>query len=173
MSKFIFIFSFMYNPERKVLFDFCIDRLQGQIKEHKLDAKILIHELGKDKELTNSFINRYSDYYSFSYSDDIFNRAWSFNKVIRNIRLEEDTTLILMDTDLIVKNDWISNLNKYKIDKFMVGWSGVWYLNKKYTKYVMNDEADIETFKKTDWKEIGSYHVPNIDGSAGRYYICF
>lgn len=163
--KFLFIFPFSYNEERYKLFNFCIKKLNNQLQKFNIDSNLLLHEIGKTSLLCSEFKELF-DYYHFScYNEDIFNKAWNINKIVKNFEFKENTYLILMDCDLLVKDDWIKNL-KYQKD-FTIGWSGVWYLNEKYTKKVLNNNVDINKFKISDWKEIGSYHVPDINGSAG------
>ena len=40
-------------------------------------------------------------------------------------------------------------------------------MNEKSTNKVFENLTNIELFKKENWKELGTYHLPNIDGSAG------
>lgn len=164
---YLFVYVFMYNEERMNLFDFCIKKLNEQIKKYNINSKILIHEIGKDKKLDNVFISNNCDFYYFSEYDGIFNRAWGFNHVIKKFNFDKNVKLILIDSDLLVSDDWILNLNRINDKDFTIGWSGIWYLNEKYTNNVLHNNIEIENLDKRNWKEIGIYHKPNINGSSG------
>lgn len=163
---YLFVYVFMYNEERMHLFDFCIQDLNKKLKKYDIDAKILIHEVGDSKKLKNDFISKNCDFYSFSRYDGIFNRAWSFNHIIKKFKFTKNVKLILIDSDLLVTDAWVENLKNVNED-FMIGWSGIWYLNEKYTNKVICNEIKLENIDTSDWTEIGVYHKPDINGSSG------
>lgn len=118
MNKiFVFVFLFCYNDERFRLFNFSIKRLKEQIKKYNINSQIYIHEIGKEKKLSQNFINENSDIYMFTKFEGIFDRAWGFNRAIKKINFfEDDTILILLDCDLIFKDEYIKNLNTINQD---------------------------------------------------------
>ena len=76
MNKiFVFVFLFCYNDERFRLFNFSIKRLKEQIKKYNINSQIYIHEIGKEKKLSQNFINENSDIYMFTKFEGIFDRA--------------------------------------------------------------------------------------------------
>lgn len=137
--KYLFIFPFMFNEERFTLFNFCISRIKSQLTKCNINAKILINEIGKNKILSDDWLHDKCDYHVFTFCNDtIFNRAWSFNTAIKSFKFENDTKLILMDTDLVLKDEWIKNLDRLYNRKFMIGWSGIYYLNEKFTNLLLS-----------------------------------
>lgn len=154
-KTFSFIIPYMYNEEREELLYKCINSIPIQSKNKDTKIEICIHEVGKISKLDITKINR-DIKFKFSKYCDIFNRAWTINKCVK--QLATNKYLIIMDGDLILSQKWFDEIKCLMFPT--IAWGKMVYLDLESTiKFIKTN--DLQDYKKIKIRN------PHILGAAG------
>jgi len=139
------IIPYQHHPEREPLFYACLENLLQLCR----DFEICIHETGSSKHLNLPSKCKYL----FTEYSGIFHRAWSFNRAAK--KLPTRNNLILMDCDLIVTPEWVSEVTQ--VTEPTVGWGKLHWLSEQDTAtYLRTKQLSSVTPIRTKTPSIGS-----------------
>ena len=156
-KKISIIIPFMYNGNRKKLFDVCIKNLHELIKDDD-KVELVIHETGVKRRLLDKWVKKYNVVYGFTKWNHIFHRGWSLNYAAKH--LSTGDLFVFMDADLIVDENWLNSVKK--VSGVSVGWSEMINLNLKGTnKYFRSDLVNMPR------QYIERIRFPNAHAAAG------
>ena len=142
------IIPYQHSPERERLFYTCLENLLKLCPKFE----ICVHEVGEEPHL--NLPSRVK--YLFTEFSGIFHRAWAINRGVK--KLATGDTLILMDCDLIVNNEWVQEI--LNCDHPTAGWGRINWLNKEGTEvYLKRGYIDESATERT--------RTPSRGGAAG------
>lgn len=143
------------GPER-------FDNLLMTIKSIPDYMNIFIHETGTSPKIFSEISNISNVNYYFSEWYDVFHRAWSINKSVRNLP-STFRRLIIMDGDVLLPNYYFQTIeDNWK--PFQIGWNELFYLsqlatlNYKHTG-IINENPDLSVTKY--------FKIPEPRGACG------
>ena len=153
--KISYIIPFMYVEDRYPLFLKTIENLPNT----KYD-EICIAEIGRESKFKFSDLEtskKNIKHQFFYYDSDVMHRGWALNLGAKHIATGE--LFVLLDADIVVSNDWKELVRKTPLSPPLIGWSKLYYLDKKSTEDYLNGSPFPKKFEKV--KE------PSLIGAAG------
>lgn len=143
------ILPYQHIEERLPLFYACLTNLTNLFGQ---SAEICIHEVGETRKL---FLPEKYKYLFTRYSG-VFHRAWVLNRCVK--KLSTTNKLILMDSDLIVTQQWVDEV--MSTNKQSIAWNKLHLLNTGGTNIYLKT-------KYIDRSKIKRSKIPSMGSAAG------
>jgi predicted glycosyltransferase involved in capsule biosynthesis len=128
---------FYYDEHRYNLFRKTFEHLP--LNDERFE--ICVHEMGKEPFLDEFFTK--NNKYLFSKFEGIFDRAWSLNVPAKHLATRN--MLCLMDTDLLVSEDWKEEIVKCKT--WSAGFGELRYLSSRATDIFLKTDKVVEEYQ--------------------------
>ena len=146
VCKVSIILPYQHLDERYGIFYAFLSNLTSLVGNR---AEICIHEVGPKRHL---YLPEKFKYLYTRYSG-IFHRAWVLNRCVK--KLSTGSMLVLMDTDLIMNEDWVNEILHCTTQS--IAWNKLHLLSTKATqKYIDSKYIDHSEIKQTKSPSMGS-----------------